>query len=179
MAAALPNALLAELLGGHESSLRLLIPAMRNCRDRAMPLGQLSGLADFVCMNNHEWQELEAEDRRAWLASGAIVCVTHGREGAEVTWLDEAGQRRGHHEPVFPRGVPPVDTNRAGEAFAAYFVKELISQGWSKARGGVTQGMIARAATTGAAAAGLTINLARFGFPTAAQLKNTLELGWI
>lgn len=179
VAAALPNALLSELLQLHSSSLRQLAPAMRNCRDRTMPLGQLAGLADLLSLNNHEWQELPDEDRQAWLDSDAILLVTKGSDGAEILWPAQAGQRQKHHEPVFPRTMPPVDTNRAGEAFAAFFLEELIGQGWSNACRSVTPKIIATAARAGAAAAGLTINLPRFGFPTAAQLKKTLELGRI
>lgn len=179
VAASLPNSLLAELFISHQSSLRLLAPAMRNCRDRTTPLGHLAGLAELLCLNSHEWQELQPEDRQIWLDSNAMIAVTQGSDGAEILWVNERGQRLKHHEPVFPRSMPPVDTNRAGEAFAAFFLEELIGQGWSKARPGVTQKMIASAARAGAAAAGLAINMPRFGFPTATQLKSTLELGRI
>lgn len=179
LGASLHNALLAELLAHHADSLRVLAPAMRNCRDQLMPLGDLAGMADLISLNHHEWNELRPADRQAWLHSDAIICVTQGPKGAHLSWVDPAGNRLTHHEPLFTRTMPPVDTNRAGEAFAAFLLRELIQQGWSKRSGPVTQEGLQWAARVGSAAAGLTVNRPGFGFPSVSELVSVIKLGQI
>lgn len=177
VAASMHNELISELLAQHKNCLRVLAPATRNCRERTTRLGLLSRLADFMSLNQYEWEEIEKDDRRSWLAGDAIICVTKGPEGAEISWKNDFGERAFHHVPVFPRSEPPVDTNRAGEAFAAFFLNELWRRGWSKACPRVTQEMIQGAARAGSAAAGLTINMRAFGFPTGSELAGAIERG--
>ena len=179
VAASLKNELLFGVLESHPDSLRVLVPAMRNCRDQQFPLRNLVGLADFISLNEHEWQELTPLDRSAWWESKAILCVTRGPDGADIYWTDRSGIRQNFYQPVFPRSVPVVDTNRAGEAFASFLIQSLMTQGWSKTEMNITSEMVQRASLAGSAAAGLTIQLPNFGFPSAQEVARVLQTGVI
>ena len=179
VAASLKNELLFGVLESHPESLRVLVPAMRNCRDQQFPLRNLVGLADFISLNEHEWQELTPLDRSAWWESKAILCVTRGPDGADIYWTDRSGIRQNFYQPVFPRSVPVVDTNRAGEAFASFLIQSLMAQGWSKTEMNITSEMVQRASLAGSAAAGLTIQLPNFGFPSAQEVARVLHKGVI
>jgi sugar/nucleoside kinase (ribokinase family) len=72
-----------------------------------------------------------------------------------------------------------VDTNRAGEAFASFLIQSLLDQGWSKTENYITSEMVQRAALGGSAAAGLTIQLPSFGFPSAQEVARVLQTGMI
>ena len=76
---------------------------------------------------------------------------------------------------AFPRGRPPVDTNRAGECFAATLLTCLLDVGWRP--GPADAELICRAARRASAASALVLDLERFGFPTPTQVDRALERG--
>lgn len=177
--ASLPNAVMDVVLREHHRSLRILAPSARNCRERDDALGRLAAVTDLLALNAGEWAELTEADRRAFEESAAILSVTRGPEGAEILWRNERGERESHFEPAFPRHRPPVDTNRAGEAFASHLILKLVEEGWSHVRQSVDAQTIRIAARHASAAAGLVIGMPRFGFPTCEEVERTVSLGEI
>lgn len=179
VAASLPNALMHAVLAEHHSSLRILAPSARNCRDRGDPLGHLAAETDLLLLNSGEWAELTEADRHAFEDSAAILSITRGPDGAEILWRNEAGERLSHFEPAFPRRRPPVDTNRAGEAFASQLILKLVELGWSHEHRAVDAQAVRVAALYASAAAGLVIEMPRFGFPSQEDVDQAVSLGEI
>ncbi len=179
VAASLRNALMHAVLAEHDRALRILAPSARNCRDREEPLGRLAAETDLLALNSGEWAELTASDRRAFEESRAILSITRGPDGAEILWRNERGDRESHIEPAFPRRRPPVDTNRAGEAFAANLIRKLVEMGWSNDGRPLSTEAIRSAAHHASAAAGLVIGMPRFGFPSCEDVERTVGLGVI
>lgn len=177
--ASLKNALMDALLGFHADAFKILAPSARNCRDRDDPVGRMAGKTDLLAVNAAEWAAMHEDDRKAFEASDAILSVTRGPEGAEISWRDRDGSRRTHFEPVFPRGRPPVDTNRAGEAFASHFVLALRENAWSAAGRQVDEERVRHAARQAAAAAALVIDMPRFGFPSRIEVQEAVRRGSI
>jgi hypothetical protein len=54
-----------------------------------------------------------------------------------------------------------------------------MAQGWSKTEMNITSEMVQRASLAGSAAAGLTIQLPNFGFPSAQEVARVLQTGVI
>lgn len=179
VAASLSNALMHAVLTEHRESLRILAPSARNCRDGSYPLGRLAAVTDLLALNAGEWAELAATDRRAFEDSAVILSITRGPEGAEILWRNEHGERVSHLEPAFPRRRPPVDTNRAGEAFATQLIRKLVESGWSHECRTFDSQAVRVAARHASAAAGLVIGMPRFGFPSRADVERIVSLGEI
>ncbi len=177
--ASLKNAVMDALLTRYADAFRILAPSARNCRDRADPVGRMAGKADVLAVNMAEWATMQPSDREAFETSDAILSVTRGAEGAEISWRGADGARRKHFEPVFPRSRPPVDTNRAGEAFASHFVMALRESGLSSPGSLVDEERIRHAARHAAAAAGLVIGMPRFGFPSRIEVQEAIRRGSI
>jgi sugar/nucleoside kinase (ribokinase family) len=177
--ASLKNALMDALLGWHPDAFRILAPSARNCRDRVDTVGRLAGKAELLAVNAAEWATMLEADRQAFEASDAILSVTRGPDGARISWRDQHGVRRTHFEPVFPRSRPPVDTNRAGEAFASNFVMALREHGGSAACLQVDEDRVRHAARRAAAAAALVLDMPRFGFPSMFDIQEAIGRGSI
>jgi len=177
--ASLKNALMDALLGRHSDAFRILAPSARNCRDRADPVGRMAGKVDLLAVNAGEWAAMQESDRESFEKSDAILSVTRGADGAEISWRGDDGTRRTHFEPVFPRSRPPVDTNRAGEAFVSHFVLALRENRWSAAGPQIDDERVRYAARHAAAAAGLVIDMPRFGFPSKFEIQEVIERGSI
>lgn len=177
--ASLNNALMHALLDRHADAFRILAPSARNCRDRVDTVGRLVGKADLLAVNAAEWATMLEADRQAFEASDAILSVTRGPDGARISWRDQGGERRTHDEPVFPRSRPPVDTNRAGEAFASNFVMALQEHGGLAAGLPVNEERVRLAARRAAAAAALVIDMPRFGFPSMFDIQQAIGRGSI
>lgn len=179
VAASLANALMHAVLSERQDSLRILAPSARNCRDRSYPLGRLADVTDLLAINAGEWAELTETDRRAFEDSAAILSITRGPEGAEIHWRNELGERQNHFEPAFPRRRPPVDTNRAGEAFASFLILKLVDHGWSHEHRAFDAQAVRVAASHASAAAGLVIGMPRFEFPSQVDVERAVRLGEI
>lgn len=179
VAASLGNALMHSLLVRHAGALRVLAPSARNCRDRSEAIGRLAGQVDLLAVNNAEWAAMTGDDRAAFEASTAILSITRGPDGALLSWPSAEGTRQTHFEPCFPRARPPVDTNRAGEAYVAHLILALRASGWSPGRLAVDSGMIRNAARLASAAAALVIDMPHFGFPNADHVLEAARHGTI
>ncbi|MBI1323890.1 hypothetical protein GC170_12005 [bacterium] len=179
VAASLSNALMHAVLVEARESLRILAPSARNCRDRMYPLSRMAAVTDLLALNAGEWAELTETDRRAFEDSAAILSITRGPEGAEILWRNRRRERESHFEPAFPRRRPPVDTNRAGEAFATHLIRKLVETGWSHERRTVDERAVRVAALYASAAAGLVIGMPRFGFPSSKDVERIVGLGEI
>jgi sugar/nucleoside kinase (ribokinase family) len=170
--ASLPNRLAAEALRG-PSDVRMFAPAMRNMLDRDPPVSGFADLVDILCCNRGEWESLADREEVAWRVS--ILAVTDGPKGAVVRFTTPEGEAGRVEVAAFPRSRPPIDTNRAGEAFASELIATLLRAGWTP---GVTPPDLARvAAGRASAAAALVLDRADFGFPTAAEIDGALREG--
>jgi len=170
--ASLPNRLAAEALRG-AGRVRVFAPALRNMLDRDPPVSAFADSIDLLSCNRGEWDALPDREEVAWRVS--VLAVTDGANEAVVRFTTPEGDPGRVEVPAFPRGRPPRDTNRAGEAFAATLISTLIEGGWTP---GVTAPGLARlAAARASAAAALVLDRTDFGFPTAAEVDAALARG--
>ena len=173
--ASFPNELSAPLLNLPGAGVRFYAPAMRNMLDRDHPISRFASSIDVLSCNRLEWESLEGREDVGWLVS--ILVVTDGPNGSLVRYTRPSGDSGLLKLAAFPRSSPPRDTNRAGEAFGATFIKSLLDQGWNSASGVVDDELIRVAATRASAAAALVLDRVEFGFPTAAEINRALSVG--
>lgn len=171
--AGLPNHLAAEALNGPGAAVRMFAPAMRNMMDRDCPVSSFAGSIDILCCNRQEWERLEDREEVAWRVS--LLAITDGADGSTVRFTNPTGEPVTLRIPALPRARPPVDTNRAGEAYASTFVRTLLAGGWTP--GVSDEELVERAARRGAAAGALELGIARFGFPDDAAIDAALAAG--
>ena len=139
----------------------------------------MASYAEILAVNRTEWQAMGEAANNAWLGSDAIISITNGPDGADISWRGLDCRREYHHEQAFPRTVEPIDTNRAGEAFAGNLLRALVEMGWSGNARNLSRVMIESASKIASAAAGLTIQIPRFGFPSMNEIKMTIQRGMI
>ncbi len=173
--AGLPNRLAAAALRAPGAGLRLFAPAMRNMIDRAPPVSAMAGDVDVLCCNRREWEALE--DREEVAAMVSILVVTDGASGSRARYTDPQGDARTFRQPAFPRARPPLDTNRAGEAFAATLTATLIGLGWDSASGVIDDEAMTTAMRRASAASALVLDHVDFGFPTESEIDAAAALG--
>jgi hypothetical protein len=171
--AALPNRLASALLRAPGAGVRLFAPAARNMLDREFPVGAFASAIDVICCNRSEWEMLEEREEVAWQLS--ILAITDGPRGSTVRFTTPAGEPGRLSIPAFPRSRPPRDTNRAGEAYAATLITALLDRGWSASTGVVDQEWACEAAQRASAAAALELDRLEFGFPTVAEIDESLS----
>jgi sugar/nucleoside kinase (ribokinase family) len=170
--ASLPNRLAREALQG-PSTIRAFAPSLRNMLDRDPPISAFAEFIDVLGCNRGEWEQLEDREQVAWQLS--ILVVTDGPHGATLRYTTPEGEADRLEIPAFPRNHPPLDTNRAGEAFASTLLTTLIDRAWTP---GSTEPTLARLALDRAsAAAALVIGRLDFGFPTAKEIDEAIRVG--
>ncbi|AMV37076.1 pfkB family carbohydrate kinase [Planctomyces sp. SH-PL62] len=177
VAAGLPNRLSADILKAPGPSLRVFAPAMRNMIDRDFPLRGAIGPVDLLCCNRGEWEALE--DREEVAARLSILVVTDGAAGAKARFTDPYGEARSVAIPSFPRARPPRDTNRAGEAFAAFLIAALLDLGWDPGSCTAAVDLVRAAMLRASAASALVLDRTAFGFPTAAEVDAAMARGLV
>jgi ribokinase len=175
--ASLPNRLAARVLGAPDAGVRFFAPAIRNMFDRKCGLAGFAKSIDVLSCNRREWDALEDREEVAWQLS--ILVVTDGPLGSSIRYTTPAGEPGRVHIPAFPRGRPPRDTNRAGEAFAATLLSTLLDHGWDARSGVMEDDLIRSAGGRAAAAAALELDCVDFGFPSAADIDAALAAGLI
>lgn len=165
--AGLPNPLARRALGEPAAgTIRAFFPAARNMLDRRDSPAALAGRCDLVSCNRGEWADLG--DQAAAFAAVPVVAITDGPRGATVRYRTPAGPPAQVEVPAFPLPDLIVDTNRAGEAFAAALLQTLLAASWTP--GPAPAALIRRAARRAAVAAALTLRRPAFGFPTPAEI---------
>jgi ribokinase len=170
--ASLPNRLASEALQG-PSTIRVFAPALRNMLDRDPPIASFAESIDILTCNRGEWEQLL--DREQVARRLSILVVTDGPNGATLDYSTPEGEANRLEIPAFPRTKPPLDTNRAGEAFAANLLLTLVENGW---RPGTTSPDLARKALDRAsAAAALVLDRLDFGFPNASEVDQAIQAG--
>jgi ribokinase len=170
--ASLPNRLARLALQG-PSTIRAFAPALRNMLDRDPPISSFADSIDILTCNRGEWEQMSDREQVAWQLS--ILIVTDGPQGATLRYTTPEGEAARLEIPPFPRSRPPLDTNRAGEAFAANFLLTLLENAWTP---GTTAPDLARKALERAsAAAALVLDRLDFGFPTANEVDEALRVG--
>lgn len=173
--AGLPNRTAADLLKAPGARLRVFAPSMGNALDRDHPILGLIAPVDILCCNRREWEA--TADREEVAARLSILVVTDGAAGSQARFTDPVGSSRSVRVPAFPRSRPPRDTNRAGESFATVFLTTLLDQGWRPESCAVDLELVREAMTRASAAAALTIDMTRFGFPTPPRIDEALTRG--
>jgi ribokinase len=173
--AALPNPLAAAVLRQPGAAVRFFAPAMRNMRDRELPVGRFAEAIDVIACNHREWESLEDREAVAWQVS--ILAITDGPRGSSVRFTTPIGEPGMVTVPAFPRAASPGDTNRAGEAYAATLLATLLDGGWSP--GVADESLIRYGAERASAAAALVLDRLDFGFPPAAAVDAALRAGRI
>lgn len=172
--AALPNRVVPAAFGHPGASrLRAFFPNARNMLDRVDLVAAFAGSIDFLSCNRGEWDDLGSQT--AAVDRVPIVAITAGPRGAAVRFFDQAGQRCQLETPAWPRSGPIVDTNRAGEAFAATMLATLAAADWTA--GPVAADLVRMAARRGSAAAALVIGRGDFGFPSPAEIDRAVASG--
>jgi ribokinase len=173
--ASLPNRLAGPVLSAPGAKLRLFAPAMRNVLDRDCLISSFATAIDVLCCNRREWDALVDQNDIAWAVS--ILVVTDGRNGSLVRFTTPTGEPGRLDIPAFERELPPGDTNRAGEAYAATLVATLVDHGWDARAGVIDDGLIRLAAMRASAAAALELDLLEFGFPSPEQIDSAIRAG--
>ncbi len=169
----LPNVLAGEAFGRHPGAVRMLAPAMRNMTDRDRPLWTLARSIDILSCNRREWHALPHRDHLADRVP--LLAITDGPRGCRLSFRSPEG-RTELDIPAFPRDSPPIDTNRAGESFAATLVTTLLDGGWRPSEPLPTD-LARNAAVLASAAAALVIDRENFGFPTRKEIEDVLQVG--
>jgi len=173
--ASLPNALSEQILRRPGAAVRFFAPAIRNMRDRECPIARFADAIDVLSCNRLEWESLGDREEVAWRVS--ILAITDGPRGSCVRFTTPAGEPGLVTVPAFERALPPRDTNRAGEAYAATLLTTLLDGGWSP--GTAPEELVAHAARRAGAAAALVLDRLDFGFPTAVEIDAALRAGRI
>jgi ribokinase len=173
--ASLPNRVAAAILGLPGAAVRFFAPALRNIRDRDCPISSFADAIDVISCNRREWESLDDREEVAWRVS--ILAVTDGPRGSSVRFTTPAGEPGMVNFAAFERAAPPVDTNRAGEAYAAALLTTLLDAGWTP--GVAEEALVDHAARRAAAAAALELDMVEFGFPSASQIDRALRAGRI
>ena len=171
--ASLPNRLAAEALRLPGAEVRVFAPAIRNMLDREPPLSRFACDIDVLSCNRREWESLADREEVAWRVS--ILAITDGARGAVVRFTTPEGESSQIRVPAFPRALPPRDTNRAGESFAATLVGTLLDGGWTP--GVADPALVKTAAERASVAAALVLDRVDFGFPTVAAIDAVLRAG--
>lgn len=173
--AGLPNRLASTILKAPGARLRVFAPAMRNVLDQSSPILEMIGPVDVLCCNRGEWEALA--DREEVAARLSVLVVTEGAGGSSARFTDPEGAAKSVRVPAFPRSRPPRDTNRAGEAFAAFFLATLLGRGWRPESCTAEIAWVRAALERASASSALTIDLTGFGFPTAAEVDAAMGRG--
>jgi ribokinase len=173
VAASMTNQRAANALNGSNAKIKLFAPAMRNMLDHSPRILSFIKCVDVLTCNKAEWHNLDDREEIAFRVS--ILIVTDGPNGAEIRYTTPDGDAGRLVIPVFPRSCPPVDTNRAGEAFASTFIKTLMSNDWQGST--VAPEAIEVAALRASAAAALVLDRADFGFASDQEIDQAIGRG--
>ncbi len=172
--AGLPNRVARVALTRDPRTVRAFFPNSRNMRDRADPVAAFADRIDLFGCNSGEWRDLGAAAGR--LDDVPVVAITDGARGATVRFRAIGGGRDAVTVPAFPRRGPILDTNRAGEAFAATLLATLLTDGWAPSIG-TDRGRVEFAAARASAAAALVLGRDDFGFATAEEIDEAVARG--
>ena len=175
--AAIPNRLAAYVLKQSLANIRFFAPAMRNMIDTEFPISDFCGAIDLLCCNRLEWEALNRAEEVAWRVS--ILVITDGPNGSTIRFTKPNGDPGRLNIPAFSRRRPPIDTNRAGESYAAELLSTLVRRNWVAQGGVVDPELIREAAIRASAAAGLVLDRMDFGFPSQAEIDDAIRLGRI
>ncbi len=157
---------------------RFFAPSRRNTTDRSVPVAALAPWIDALSCNRDEWDSLTSPDRDALRSHLHWFIITDGPRGATVFFRRSCAlDLEAIHVHTFHRARPPVDTNRAGEAFAATFLKCVILHPDSAAP--LTSDTVFKAARRASAAAALVLDLPKFGFASDAEIDGALAQGCV
>jgi ribokinase len=141
--------------------------------DQDPPIAAFAGSIDILCCNRGEWEQLP--DREQVARQLSLLVVTDGPHGATLRYTTLEGEAAQLQVPAFARSHPPLDTNRAGEAFASTLLTTLLDHGWTP--GSTSSDLARNALERASAAAGMVIGRLDFGFPTASEIDDAIRDG--
>jgi len=151
-----PNALMTAVLEQAPDILVVCAPALRNIRDRSVPLIGLAAMIDYLTLNKLEWEQLEGAERMR--KKVPVITVTEGATGSRIL----LGGREIHLPAVPVAG--PRDANRAGETYGAAFLRMLLEV-CPTFPAGLTPRIAEQAGRHAAAQAAKQLVMHDFGFP--------------
>lgn len=173
--ASLPNQAVARLLEHSHGRPVLFAPAMRNVTGQDFPVNEIQRTVSCMTLNENEWRRIRAkEELRETIP---LLFITRGAAGVTACFRNESGARESLDVPAHHPEVPPKDTNRAGETFAAFTLRQLIRSAGIDCliSGRFRRGDIEKAARHGSVAAHLQLQREDFGFPTEAEVEMALK----
>ena len=171
--ASFPNRLAEQALRFPGAAVRVFAPAVRSMTDAAPRVSRFADAVDVLCCNRREWELLDDREQVAWQVS--LLSITDGPAGSELRFTTPEGEASRVVVPAFPRSRPPLDTNRAGEAYASTLLRTLLDRDWTP---GVTDPALAGfAAARASAAAALVLDRPRFGFPSDEEIDAAMSAG--
>lgn len=173
--ASFPNRLAAEALSAPNAALRFFAPALRNMLDQSPPILDFAASIDVLSCNMGEWESLADREQLAWRIP--VLILTDGPRGATIRFTLPNGDPGRVTIPAFPRAHPPKDTNRAGESFAAAFLRTIIAGNGLQCPSTLEQELVEKAALRASAAAALVLDRTDFGFPTDDEIDEAIRLG--
>lgn len=157
-----PNAFMAEVLAVcHPQTFIMCAPSFRNIIDPVVPFASLVPAIHYLTLNRQEWERLP--DKDAYRHDIPIISVTDGPHGSVIYQPAKAIMK------IPTQAVQgDIDSNRAGETYAAAFLKYLLHAGIppvSQIRDGLPRQLVKRAALYATAQAVKQLSLTAFAFP--------------
>ncbi len=175
LVASLTNRLVASVLKTSRATIKVFAPTLRNMRDLSPSIARFASQIDVLVCNRKEWEALEG--REAIAEHVPMLSITDGPAGSRLRFQRPEGGTEELDIPVFPRSRPPVDTNRAGEAYASTLLKTLLDAGWVP---GPTDSRLAQTAALNASiAAALVLDRQDFGFPSEKEIQAALRRSFV
>ncbi len=173
--AAVENDFARAVLDHLEDAFVVFAATFRHVMEKEPKLVSLAERIDYVCCNEQEWELLDG--REELRRKVPLVTVTRGKRGAVAFFKDTAGEQHVMRFPAFGAGMPPVDTNRAGEAFAAAFLNCILAEVGVPGlrRRGYDPDLIAQAGKEAAVAAFLQVQTAAFRFAPRFEILRELR----
>jgi len=153
----------------------VLAPAWRNLDGHIDRVIEVADRIGYLSCNLQKWEGLDR--KQAWLERIPLIAVTEGKNGATAHYHGSGGRYASLHMRAFRPDKPHVDTNRAGESFAAAFLKCLLQEMTleSLKRGCYQEQIIRQAGNEAAVAAHLQVQTAECHFADRQSIRDLMQ----
>ncbi len=143
-------------------------PSMRNIDDTAFPLADFAAKIDYLTMNALEWSHLKRQDEI--INNIPLITITDGARGCDIYLYGKE-----YFYPALPH-PGPVDTNRAGETYAATIWKAVLAFCPAFPREKIPESLLARIANIAAKQAHRQLDITNFAFPDDDRITGDIPL---
>jgi ribokinase len=120
------NEIVRDIINAAQKKFIFFAPAMRNVNDVAVPIHTFAEGIDYLSLNKTEWSVIVNAEQLTSIIP--IISVTDGIRGSDIFYHDTNGAQRQIHLSCFNPNKKPLDTNHAGEAYAAAFLQSLLAE---------------------------------------------------